>query len=229
MKKTVKEEKRGIPYRDHLKIPLAIEGVPFMLIALVITVLVFRVTHSWILGAVFFALFVFVVAFFRDPRRDIPADPGSIVSPADGRVIIVKKVFDDRFTNRETMKISIFMNLFNVHVNRAPASGRVQKVVYNPGKFFSANLDKASLENEQNAVIATGPDGQVFVFNQIAGLVARRIVCRLKAGMDISKGKRFGLIRFGSRLDVYLPVASRIAVKVGDKVSAGTSILGYWS
>jgi len=229
MKKTVKEEKRGIPYRDHLKIPLAVEGFPFMLIALVITVLVFRVTHSWILGGFFFAVFIFVVAFFRDPRRDIPADPDSIVSPADGRVIIVKKVFDDRFTNLETMKISIFMNLFNVHVNRAPASGRVQRVVYNPGKFFSANLDKASLENEQNAVIATGPDGQVFVFNQIAGLVARRIVCRLKAGMDISKGKRFGLIRFGSRLDVYLPVDSRITVKVGDKVSAGTSILGYWS
>jgi len=229
MKKTVKEEKRGIPYRDHLKIPLAVEGYPFMLIALVITVLVFWASRSWILGALFFALFVFVVAFFRDPRREIPSDPASIVSPADGRVIIVKKVFDDRFTNRETMKISIFMNLFNVHVNRAPASGQVQRVVYNPGKFFSANLDKASLENEQNAVIATGPDGQIFVFNQIAGLVARRIVCRLKAGMDISKGKRFGLIRFGSRLDVYLPVDSRITVNVGDKVSAGTSILGYWS
>ncbi len=229
MKKTVKEEKRGTPYRDRLKIPLAVEGYPFMLIALVITVLVFWASRSWILGGFFFALFVFVVAFFRDPMRDIPSDPDSIVSPADGRVVIVKKVFDDRFTNRETMKISIFMNLFNVHVNRAPASGRVQRVVYNPGKFFSANLDKASLENEQNAVIATGPDGQVFVFNQIAGLVARRIVCRLKAGMDISKGKRFGLIRFGSRLDVYLPVGSRIAVKVGDKVSAGTSILGYWS
>ncbi len=229
MKSTAGEDKNGSPYRDGLKMPLAVEGYPFMLIALVVTVVVFSISRSWILGAIFFAIFIFVVAFFRDPRREIPSDPGSIVSPADGRVIIVKQVFDERFTGKETIKISIFMNLFNVHVNRAPASGRVQKVVYNPGKFFSANLDKASLVNEQNAVIATGPDGQVFVFNQIAGLVARRIVCRLKAGMDISKGRRFGLIRFGSRLDVYLPVGSRITVKVGDKVSAGTSILGYWS
>lgn len=229
MKSSSGEKNNEIPYRDGMKIPLAVEGYPFMLIALVITVLVFLLSRSWILGGVFFALFVFVVAFFRDPKRVIPEEPGSIVSPADGRVIIVEKVFDSRFTGTETMKISIFMNLFNVHVNRVPASGRVLKVIYNPGRFFSANLDKASLENEQNAVVAEGPGGQVFVFNQIAGLVARRIVCRLKAGMDIKKGKRFGLIRFGSRLDVYLPVKAKITVKKGDKVSAGSSILGYWS
>ncbi len=229
MNKTSGEKNREVHSSDALKIPLAKEGYPFMLIALVITLLVFWVTRSWILGGVFFALFVFVVAFFRDPKRVIPSDPGAIVSPADGLVIIVDKVFDSRFTGTETMKISIFMNLFNVHVNRVPATGKVLKVIYNPGKFFSANLDKASLENEQNAVVAEGPDGQVFVFNQIAGLVARRIVCRLKAGMDIRKGKRFGLIRFGSRLDVYLPVETRITVKKGDKVSAGSSILGYWS
>lgn len=218
------------PYVDRRGlVPLAREGYPFMLIALLITIAVFLGTGSWIAGAFLFALFVFVVAFFRDPKRVVPAEPGSIVSPADGRVIIAEKVFDSRFTGSETMKISIFMNLFSVHVNRVPASGRVLKVIYNPGRFFSANLDKASLENEQNAVVAETPDGKVFVFNQIAGLVARRIVCRLKDGMDITRGKRFGLIRFGSRLDVYLPLDSRITVRVGDKVSAGTSILGYWS
>jgi len=229
MKRVSGGQRKETPYVDGIKVPLAIEGVPFILIALVITILVFWVTRSWIPGSICLAIFIFVVAFFRDPRRDIPEDSNSIVSPADGRIIIVDKVFDSRFTNTETIKISIFMNLFNVHVNRAPASGRVKKIIYNPGKFFSANLDKASLENEQNAVIATGPDGQVFVFNQIAGLVARRIVCRLKEGMEITRGKRFGLIRFGSRLDVYIPAASRVTVKVGDKVSAGTSILGYWS
>ncbi len=210
-------------------IPLAVEGYPFILIALVITIAVYWASDSLVAGAFFFAVFVFVVAFFRDPKRNIPGDPDSIVSPADGRVIIVKKVFDSRFSGTETVKISIFMNLFNVHVNRVPASAKVIKVLYNPGKFFSANLDKASLENEQNAVVAQNSEGKVFVFNQIAGLVARRIVCRLKAGMDIQKGTRFGLIRFGSRLDVYLPADSRVTVKIGDKVSAGSSILGYWS
>ncbi len=211
------------------RIPLAREGYPFMAIALVIDVILFWATRSWPIGIVFFGLFIFVVAFFRDPERKVPEDPSAIVSPADGRVIIVERVRENRFTNGEAMKISIFMSLFNVHVNRVPASGRVEKIQYNPGKFFSANLDKASLENEQNAVIARGEGGEVFVFNQIAGLVARRIVCRLKEGMVITRGRRFGLIRFGSRLDVYLPPGSRVAVRIGDRVSAGTSILGYWT
>jgi len=226
------EEKRRQGARGRaggFRIPLASEGYPFMAITLVITIIVFLATRSWLAGAFFFALFVFVVAFFRDPERDIPQEPGSIVSPADGRVIKVEKVLDSRFTGAETMKISIFMSLFNVHVNRVPASGRVEKVVYNPGKFFNASFDKASLENEQNAIIARGPGGRVFVFNQIAGLVARRIVCRLEEGMEITRGVRFGLIRFGSRLDVYLPTDTRVSVKVGDRVSAGSSILGYWS
>ncbi len=226
------EEKRGqgaVAGERGVRIPLAREGYPFMAIALALTVIVFLLTRSWVAGLFFFGVFIFVVAFFRDPDRVIPEDPGSIVSPADGRVIKVEKVLDSRFTGAETMKISIFMSLFNVHVNRVPSSGTVEKIVYNPGKFFNASLDKASLENEQNAVIAREPGGRVFVFNQIAGLVARRIVCRLSEGMDITRGTRFGLIRFGSRLDVYLPPDTRISVKVGDRVSAGSSILGYWS
>ncbi len=228
--KSAEGEKRGQAAAVRgFRIPLAREGYPFMAIALAITIIVFWATRSWVVGAFFFGLFVFVVAFFRDPAREIPQDPDSIVSPADGRVIKVEKVLDSRFTGAETMKISIFMSLFNVHVNRVPASATVEKVVYNPGKFFNASFDKASLENEQNAVIARGPGGRRFVFNQIAGLVARRIVCRLEEGMEIRKGERFGLIRFGSRLDVYLPPETRINVRVGEKVSAGSSILGYWS
>ncbi len=126
------------------------------------------------------------------------------------------------------MKISIFMNVFDVHVNRAPAACKVLRILYNPGKFVSANLDKASLENEQNAVLGESQLGEKFVFNQIAGLIARRIVCRVKEGARLTKGERFGMIRFGSRVDVYLPPGSKVSVKPGDRVMAGSSIIAYW-
>jgi phosphatidylserine decarboxylase len=177
---------------------------------------------------VLLALTVFVVAFFRDPERVVPVDPSSIVSPADGRVIKVERVTDFKFLKDEALKISIFMNLFNVHVNRAPAAAKVLKVIYNPGRFFNASHDKASMENEQNAVIAEGPTGRRFVFNQIAGLVARRIVCHAAEGDSLAKGERFGMIRFGSRLDVYLPVDCKVSVRPGERVKAGSSVLGYW-
>lgn len=180
-------------------------------------------------AAIFFLLFTaFVVWFFRNPERDIPSDENAIVSPADGKVIVVDRVFDDRFLKADAIKVSIFMNVFNVHVNRVPASGKVVGVVYNPGKFFSADKDKASLENEQNAVIIEAKNGKKFVVNQIAGLIARRIVCYTKQGDIVEKGKRFGMIRFGSRLDVYLPPDCKVNVNVGDKVSAGSLILAYW-
>ena len=229
MKSATGEKTGDRPGRALPRIPLAREGYPFMALALAVAVAVYWATRSAPLGLFFLGLFAFVVAFFRDPEREIPEDPSSIVSPADGRVIGVRRVLDHRFTGAETLRISIFMSLFNVHVNRVPASGRVRRIVYNPGRFFSANREKASLENEQNAVVATGPGGQVYVFNQIAGLVARRIVCRLAEGMEVSRGARFGLIRFGSRLDVYLPPSARVVVNVGDRVRAGSSILGYWS
>lgn len=211
-----------------MHIPVAREGLPFIIIALVVTVVAWFVGLSLLFG-LFLILTVFVVSFFRDPEREIPEDTNSIISPADGKVIKVEKVYEDRILRDDVIKISIFMTVFNVHVNRVPASGRVLSVLYNPGKFLSANLDKASLENEQNAILLETPSGKRMVFNQIAGLVARRIVCYAKEGMDLTRGERFGLIRFGSRLDVYLPTDCRVTVKVDDKVSAGSSILGYWS
>ncbi len=210
-----------------MRIPIAPEGYPFILPALLGIIIVWAAGFFW-LEAVLLPLGAFVVAFFRDPERRVPSDKDSIISPADGKVIKVEHLRDDRFLKSEAHRISIFMNVFNVHVNRAPASGRVKKILYNKGKFFNASLDKASLENEQNALIVEAENGKTFAFNQIAGLIARRIVCYAKEGGKLIKGERFGMIRFGSRVDVYLPKGCKVAVTVGDKVKAGSSILGYW-
>ncbi|MDP2681285.1 MAG: phosphatidylserine decarboxylase family protein [Deltaproteobacteria bacterium] len=210
-----------------MRIPLAREGYPFILASIFVTITLCLAglrAVSYLSGG----LTIFIVSFFRDPERDIPSETDDIISPADGRIIIVDSVFENRFMKQDAIKISIFMNVFNVHVNRVPASGKVSGVFYNPGKFFSADKDKASLENEQNALLIEAKNGKRFVVNQIAGLIARRIVCYAKEGDKIERGKRFGMIRFGSRLDVYLPVDCRINVKVGDKVKAGSSILAYW-
>jgi len=207
--------------------PVAKEGYPFILVALFCIIVVY-VAGFHLLELFFVPLGVFVVAFFRDPERTPPPD-GSIVSPADGKVIKVERMTDEKFTGAEAMRVCIFMNVFNVHVNRVPADGRVLEVRYNPGKFFNASLDKASMYNEQNALILQRPDGAKFAFNQIAGLIARRIVCYARPGDELKRGARFGLIRFGSRVDVYLPADCRVSVRVGDKVSAGTSTLGYWN
>ncbi len=210
-----------------MRIPLAREGYPFILASIFVTITLWLAGLrgvSYLSGG----LTIFIVSFFRDPERDIPSETDAIISPADGRIIIVDRVFEDRFMKQDAIKISIFMNVFNVHVNRVPASGKVSGVFYNPGKFFSADKDKASLENEQNALLIEADNSKRFIVNQIAGLIARRIVCYAKEGDKIERGKRFGMIRFGSRLDVYLPVDCRINVKVGDKVKAGSSILAYW-
>ncbi|MBI5902707.1 MAG: phosphatidylserine decarboxylase family protein [Deltaproteobacteria bacterium] len=211
-----------------MRFPVAKEGHPFILACIICTAAVWVAGLRW-LEAFFIPLTVFVIAFFRDPERRIPVDGGSIVSPADGKVIKVERERGGKFLRGEALKISIFMNVFNVHVNRVPFSGRVVEVVYNPGKFFNASLDKASLENEQNAVILETESGVRLAFNQIAGLIARRIVCYAKVGMELEKGERFGMIRFGSRVDVYLPAGCKAGVKVGDKVRAGSTILGYWN
>ncbi len=209
-------------------IPVAKEGYPFIAASLFCIIIVWLVGLSW-LEVLFVPLGVFVVAFFRDPERTPPADESSIVSPADGRIIKVEPVDDKKFTGAQATKISIFMNVFNVHVNRVPSDCRVKEVRYRPGKFFNASFDKASEFNEQNALIVESPHGCLFAFNQIAGLIARRIVCYAKPGDELKRGTRFGMIRFGSRVDVYLPASCRVSVRVGDRVSAGTTTLGYWN
>ena len=167
-----------------------------------------------------------ICGFFRDPDRVIPEEQGVVVSPADGKIIFVGRVQTSPFASEELIKISIFMSVFNVHVNRIPYSGRIKAVNYNPGKFFSANLDKASQKNEQNAVLLETENEKEICFVQIAGLIARRIICRVQPEDQVLRGQRFGIICFGSRLDVYLPGASDVAVTVGEKVKAGASILG---
>ncbi|MEK6790834.1 MAG: phosphatidylserine decarboxylase family protein [Deltaproteobacteria bacterium] len=215
-------------HRKGFRIPIAPEGWPFIVASLAPVAVVWLLGLVW-LEVIFVPLAVFVIAFFRDPERVIPLEADAVVSPADGRVIKAEVIRDDRFLGADAFKISIFMNVFNVHVNRAPASGKIVKIIYNPGKFFNASLDKASLENEQNALIVQTPDGRRIAFNQIAGLIARRIVCRVNTGDILEKGARFGLIRFGSRVDVFMPADCVPDVKVGDKVSAGSSIIARWN
>src|SRR3990170_2790407 len=204
--------------------PIAVEGIPFVVIAGIITVLFYAA--GLIIPAVLFTLVtLFVVWFFRNPERTVPPGDNNVISPADGKIIDIREVDEARILKKKMLKISIFMNLFNVHVNRSPCTGKVVDILYNPGKFVSANLDKASLENEQNAVVLETPAGEKIIFIQIAGLIARRIVCWLREGQYVKRGERFGLIRFGSRGDVYLPVGTDVRVSLGDKVKAGESIL----
>jgi phosphatidylserine decarboxylase len=168
----------------------------------------------------------FICYFFRDPDRVIPRQKHLVVSPADGKIIAIEKVAENQYYKGECQKISIFMSVFNVHVNRVPFDGEVKQISYHPGKFFSANLDKASKENEHNAICLETSLDKKICFVQIAGLIARRIICRVQEGDIVKRGQRFGLICFGSRLDVYLPVDSNLKIKVGDRVKAGTSALG---
>ncbi len=187
-----------------------------------------------VLGLYSLALFwlavtVFVCFFFRDPERIIPQEEGAVVSPADGKVLSVGVVPESEFAAESMLKVSIFMSVFNVHVNRMPDHGRVTDVAYYPGKFFSANLDKASVKNERNAVSVEIGRGRKLIVVQIAGLIARRIICKINKGDVLRRGERFGMICFGSRLDVYLPADTVPAVSIGDKVLAGKSILGHLS
>jgi phosphatidylserine decarboxylase len=174
------------------------------------------------------ALTLFVLYFFRDPDREAEAEQKAVLTPADGRVLGVWNLErGDNPLGTRAVKVSVFMSLFNVHVNRIPAKGRITKILYRPGAFFAANLDKASEKNEQNAVTLDTREGKQIVFVQIAGLIARRIACWVREGDEVQAGQRFGLIRFGSRVDVYMPQGSRVEVRPRQRVKAGATILGY--
>lgn len=222
----------------NMRIPIVSDGYRFIIPLLILSgiTVYFSLTALSIILSI---LTVFVISFFRDPEREIPSGEGIIVSPADGRVVKIQDVKNDSIYGGDAVCISIFLSIFNVHVNRSPYEGIVKNVVYNHGKFLAAFDDKASLLNEQNSVLIEskttpsspplqgGEGGEVKILvKQIAGLIARRIVCWVKEGDRLEKGVRYGLIRFGSRVDIFLPPDAEISVKVGDRIKGGMDIIG---
>jgi len=201
---------------------IAREGWPFLFIAVVLAAVVTYFCGLWSIP--FWLIALFVLQFFRDPARIVPINPKAVLSPADGRIVVIEKA-PDPFSGNETLKISVFMNVFNVHSNRMPVDGKIEQVQYHPGKFVNADLDKASSENERNAVAITTTNGESVTCVQVAGLIARRILCYVKPGDVLQRGQRYGFIRFGSRVDVYLPVTATPKVTVGDKVMATETVL----
>lgn len=206
------------------------EGIPFILIALALAAvgytaaLVRRSWPLWLVAFVLTLLVLWVAYFFRDPERTGPRGQDLVISPADGRVIQIVEVDEPAFLQGRAIRISVFMNVFNIHVNRYPVSGRVAYVHYNPGKFFNAAAEKSSLENEQMSIGVQAARHRV-LFRQIAGFVARRIVTYSRVGDDAEQGERMGIIRFGSRVDVFVPVGSTVRAKIGDTPVAGTTVL----
>lgn len=201
---------------------LAREGWPFIGLSLVLALAATAAVCWWSLP--FWIIFAFVVQFFRDPPREVPGDAKSVLSPADGRIVVVGPARDP-WLDRDALKISVFMNVFNVHSNRSPVDGEVKAHWYNPGKFINADLDKASTENERNALHIRADAGHDVTCVQVAGLIARRILCYVNGGAKLARGQRYGFIRFGSRVDVYLPTDSKVRVAIGDKVRATETIL----
>ncbi|MDO5532282.1 phosphatidylserine decarboxylase [Sutterella sp.] len=194
---------------------------------LAVAFLAFLVSWWLDLGVItflFFVFFVFALQFFRDPAREAPEDPKAVVSPVDGRICKVEKCPNPE-TGEDSVKVSIFMNVFSVHSQKAPVSGVVEKVTYTPGLFVNADLDKASTENERNAVTVRMEDGRRVTFIQVAGLVARRIICYTSIGDELKRGERYGFIRFGSRVDVYLPPDAEIVAGIGDKMTGVMSVI----
>ncbi|MHB8368743.1 MAG: phosphatidylserine decarboxylase family protein [Leptospirales bacterium] len=203
----------------HFRTPVAREGVPFILIAGALSAGLFVVSD--LLGVVGLALMAFVVNFFRNPPRTVPSlPPGRIVSPADGKIVVAETAPSGR------VKVSIFMNVFNVHLNRIPVDGTVTGVTYFPGAFMNASFDKASEQNERNRVEMRTEKGESLTMVQVAGLVARRILCYAEPGDTLSAGTIFGLIRFGSRVDLDLPVGTTLSIRLGETVKGGETVLG---
>lgn len=202
---------------------VALEGVPYIVIA-AFTTLIFAIIECWPMAIIGLALTCFIGHFFRDPERVGPEDAEAVASPADGKVIKVTREIDP-VTGENRQVICVFMNVFNVHVNRMPVSGKIERIRYIPGKFFNASFDKASKDNERNIVVVTGKGNQRFTVVQIAGLIARRIVCWAEPQDKLKRGERFGLIKFGSRVDLYIPDGYEPVVGVGTKVLAGETVL----
>ena len=201
---------------------IAREGWPFLAVAVIVAIIVTLWCAAWSIPLWIIA--VFVLQFFRDPPREIPQHPDAVLSPADGRIVAVERT-QDPYAQREAIKISVFMNVFNVHSNRIPVDGMVQSIQYFAGSFVNADLSKASLENERNALLIKTANGHDVTCVQVAGLIARRILCYVNAGEAVLRGQRYGFIRFGSRVDVYLPLTASVKVAIGDKVSATSTIL----
>lgn len=202
---------------------IAREGWPFLIGAVAVAAGV-TVFAGWLWSLFFWVVALFVLQFFRDPPREIPADPRAVLAPADGRIVTVERT-QDPYLKRDALKLSVFMNVFNVHSNRSPADGTVNEVWYHAGRFVNAALSKASLENERNALWIKTAAGADITCVQVAGLIARRILCYVKAGAPLKRGERYGFIRFGSRVDVYLPLSAAPKVAVGDKVYASSTII----
>ena len=202
---------------------LAREGWPFIAGSVLLALVV-----GWFAGLGWslplWLVAVFVIQFFRDPPREVPTQASAVLSPADGRIVRVHRV-EDTATRRDALLISVFMNVFNVHSNRSPVDGSVESVDYSPGSFVNADLDKASTENERNVMVVRLDSGERVTVVQVAGLIARRILCYVRPGDRLARGQRYGFIRFGSRVDVYLPLTARPRVAVGDVVYATSTVL----
>jgi len=202
---------------------IAREGWPFLALAAIVSAVIAYFFCWW--SAPFWLATIFILQFFRDPPREIPTGAGLVLCPADGRVIVVGEAPDPYRGNVKSVKISIFMNVFNVHSQRSPVDAVVKDVRYSKGLFVNASFDKASSDNERNALILAMDDGTEISCVQVAGLIARRILCYVKAGERLSRGQRYGFIRFGSRVDVYLPAGSTPRVAIGDKIKASSTVL----
>jgi phosphatidylserine decarboxylase len=202
---------------------IAREGWPYIAIAVVLALIAWRF-GGWWWSLPLWLLVAFVVQFFRDPPRVVPTQANVVLSPADGRIVQVGQAHDP-YLKRDALKISVFMNVFNVHSNRSPVDGAVENIWYFPGAFVNAALDKASTDNERNAVWIKAANGADVTCVQVAGLIARRILCYIGRGDQLARGQRYGFIRFGSRVDVYLPTNAKARVAIGDKVAATSTVL----
>jgi phosphatidylserine decarboxylase len=205
-------------------VPFAREGIPFVAAAAFVA-LIAAITGPAVLAWVFVLVMLFIGCFFRDPERVAPTGKEEVVAPADGRIVAIERVREDRFRGKASLKISIFLSVFDVHINRIPYSGVIEAIHYQKGKYVPANLARASTDNEQNWLSIRTDSGEDIVVTQVAGLIARRIVCWPTLGDRVVRGERFGMIRFGSRTDLFVPEESELLVSRGDRVYGGETVL----